>query len=173
MSLSNLRRYVNAYENYRKELATARSAPPSAVNTAATMRYSQLLVQMRRKPHPLSKHNTQRLEQAKQRWAAASAAVVSNRKVIERYRRVKEEVAAAFGRTPNRFMTANSAQKILNMAENAAARSVAGAVNRSALANRAAYKRRIRNMIAAELRFYANNNNSSIRPSNIARSIRR
>ena len=169
MSLNLLRRYVNAYKAFHA-VNNAREPPMNVV--APMNRYYSLHNAVRRLPQPFSKSTTQSLKLARRRMLTAMAAHENrSRNAKAHYMRVRNELAAALGRRPNRVIHPEAAQKILNMTENSAAKTIARAVNRSALVNRAAHKRRARNMIAAELGFYANN--SPIRPSKIARSARR
>lgn len=155
MSLANLRRYVNASLAYKNAISSSSSRNKYV---EAFREHANVEARTRRLPRPLSRTNTQKLEQARRRMNNAlttwQTRANNERRNLER---AKAVAAAAFGRHPNRFMTPEAAMRILGMGENAAARSIARAVNNSALVNRAAHKKFLRNSIKHELEFYINN----------------
>jgi hypothetical protein len=160
--LANAHNALNTLEN--------RNAASAQANIrAATNRYYRVELSIRGLPRPLSKNAALRLKHARNamnRAVAAEAARVQNAR--NRLNAVQAEVNRAFGQR----VTPNQARTLLLLADSRARRTVARALNSNAVVNRAMRKRRARNMIGMELEIHGNSG-SPLRPSSVARSVRR
>lgn len=173
MELAVARKLVNAYTKWRNaRIAQERMAEDPRYNVAEN-RYVSLLVRAGNRPWP--KHIQNRVNNANKRRLEIYVNSVKKMELARgNLNRVKVEALAVFGPGWVNMQRLNVRPfvRLLETA-NARARRIVRKYMGSTMAAKANARRRQRNMIGHELSFYTmnknNNNNHTIKPSNVRR----
>jgi hypothetical protein len=173
MELAVARRLVNAYTKWRNtRIAQERLAEDPSYN-AAENRYVSLLVQAGNRPWP--KHIQNRVNNANKRRLQIYSESVNRMGIArEQLNQAKAAARNVFGPgwTNMNPLNVRPFVRLIETA-NARARRIVRKSMGSTMAAKANARRRPRNMISHELSFYTmgknNNNNTTIKPSNVKR----